>query len=153
MQRRSFVCFLKEDETRDDRDGTGQWKRKIRNKNAAISRLETGTTSPQGTASTQPYGLVAKASRFQPSGGTPKNVKNWTTFAPLGVPSLSSLDETTKQETYNATHQRLSDLVQNLSTSNISWGYLFFLLTINSVITIGIILVYHFFIKGRGERT
>ena len=65
--------------------------RKIRNKNAAISRLETGTTSPQGTASTQPYGLVAKASRFQPSGGTPKNVKNLTNFVPLGVPSLSSL--------------------------------------------------------------
>ena len=76
---------------RDDRDGTGQWEWKIRNKNAAISRLETGTTSPQGTASTQPYGFVAKASRFQPSGGTPKNVKNWTTFVPLGVPSLSSL--------------------------------------------------------------
>ena len=78
-------------ESRDDRDGTGQWEWKIRNKNAAISRLETGTTSPQGTTSTQPYGFVAKASRFQPSGGTPKNVKNWTTFVPLGVPSLSSL--------------------------------------------------------------
>ena len=83
----SWVYIL----ARDDRDGTGQWEWKIRNKNAAISRLETGTTSPQGTASTQPYGFVAKASRFQPSGGTPKNVKNWTTFVPLGVPSLSSL--------------------------------------------------------------
>ena len=77
--------------SRDDRDGTGQWEWKIRNKNAAISRLETGTTSPQGTASTQPYGFGAKASRFQPSGGTPKSVKNWTTFVPLGVPFLSSL--------------------------------------------------------------
>ena len=70
---------------RDDRDGTGQWEWKIRNKNAAISRLETGTTSPQGTASTQPYGFGAKASRFQPSGGTPKSVKNCTIGCPISV--------------------------------------------------------------------
>ena len=56
-------------------------------------RLEMGTMSPQGTASTQPYGFGAKASSFQPSGGTPKSVKNWTTFVPLGVPSLSSLGQ------------------------------------------------------------
>ena len=82
-----------EGQSRDDRDGTKQWEWKIRNKNAAISRLEMGTTSPQGTASTQLYGFGAKASSFQPSGGTPKSVKNWTTFVPLGVPSLSSLGQ------------------------------------------------------------
>ena len=35
---------------------------------------------PQGTAYTQPFGLVANASRFQPSGGTPNNVKKLDHF-------------------------------------------------------------------------